>query len=147
MFKLRILSVGKPTDALLAPAIEEYQRRLARHASLQWEFLPSGTTEAESIQLIDRCGDARVILLDERGKPISSPEIAQSIETAQNHSGRELVIVIGGAHGVTTQMRHRADAIWSFGAITLPHQIVRLVLVEQLYRAYDILSGGPYHHG
>lgn len=87
-----------------------------------------------------------VIVLDERGKLIDSPALAQSIDQAFADS-RPLVFVIGGAYGVTDEVRERADLVWSLSPLVFPHQLVRLILVEQLYRAQEISRGGKYHHG
>ena len=86
-----------------------------------------------------------VILLDERGKNISSPELAKMLLNGFVNS-QNFVIIIGGAFGVSEELRKRANFVWSLSKLVFPHQIVRLILVEQIYRAQEISSGGKYHH-
>ena len=86
-----------------------------------------------------------VILLDERGKNISSPELAKMLSNGFVNS-QNFVIIIGGAFGVSEELRKRANFVWSLSKLVFPHQIVRLVLIEQIYRAQEISSGGKYHH-
>ena len=86
-----------------------------------------------------------VILLDERGKNISSPELAKMLSNGFVNS-QNFVIIIGGAFGVADELLQRANFVWSLSKLVFPHQIVRLILVEQVYRAQEISSGGKYHH-
>ncbi len=100
----------------------------------------------EATRLIDTIADgAFVISLDERGKNLSSKAFANRIQTELHDGRRALSLVIGGADGHGDAMRQRADMLLSFGQLTWPHQLVRVLLVEQLYRATTILSGHPYH--
>lgn len=86
-----------------------------------------------------------VICCDERGQNISSPEYAHVLKQALE-TNKEIVILIGGAYGFTDFVRQRADFVWSFSRLVYPHGIARVVCVEQIYRASQILAGGPYHH-
>ena len=88
---------------------------------------------------------ARILFFDERGKPLTSAEFAAQIARWRDDGARELICVIGGADGLDDSLRAEAGRIVSFGAMTLPHQIVRVLVLEQLYRAVTILSGHPYH--
>ena len=90
-------------------------------------------------------GSQFVILLDERGKNLSSPEIS-SILSQNFVSAKEVVFVIGGAFGVDEDIRLKSDLVWSFSRLVFPHQLMRVMLVEQIYRAQEIASGGKYHH-
>lgn len=127
--------------------------RLRHYCDLKWILLrpsvqvgPAGAQD-ESQRLIKHLNnDDTVILLDERGKSISSTWLAESIEYRQNHSVKRLVLIIGGAYGVSPAMRSRADECISLGSLVLPHQLVRLILAEQLYRAFTIINNEPYHH-
>jgi 23S rRNA (pseudouridine1915-N3)-methyltransferase len=83
--------------------------------------------------------------LDERGKELSSDELAQSIKRAMNGSEQGIAMVIGGADGLQRELVARADFTWSLGRLTLPHRLARLIVLEQLYRALSILRGEPYH--
>lgn len=100
--------------------------------------------EAQRLQAQLAAGGA-LILLDERGKNLSSEQFAQKIASLRDDGRRSLVIAIGGADGHEASLRGEAELVWSFGAMTWPHQLVRIMLAEQLYRAVTILSGHPYH--
>ena len=89
--------------------------------------------------------DHFVILLDERGNNLSSPELSALLEEQFTHS-QSVIIIIGGAFGVSSELRERADIVWSLSKLVFPHQLVRLVLTEQLYRAQEIAKGSGYHH-
>lgn len=87
-----------------------------------------------------------VILLDEHGKELSSPELAQFIEKRCMDSGKRIVFVIGGAYGVEQSVKDRADFTWSLSKLVFPHELVRLILAEQIYRACTIIKNESYHH-
>jgi 23S rRNA (pseudouridine1915-N3)-methyltransferase len=100
----------------------------------------------EAKALIGSEGDtARLLLFDERGKPLTSAEFASLIGRWRDDGAKTMLALIGGADGLDEGLRDRADRIVSFGAMTLPHQLVRVLAAEQLYRAATILSGHPYH--
>jgi 23S rRNA (pseudouridine1915-N3)-methyltransferase len=149
---LKIVSVGKKHEDWVASGIERYQKRLRGPFSIEWVLLPpSGADEprarqdeSERIQKLLRATDY-VILLDERGKNIDSPALA-SLLTTQFNASKSIVIIIGGAYGVDESLRSRADFSWSLSALVFPHQLVRLILTEQVYRAQEIENGGGYHH-
>jgi 23S rRNA (pseudouridine1915-N3)-methyltransferase len=88
----------------------------------------------------------RVVLLDERGKGLTSMQFAGQLGAWRDQGVRQVVFLIGGAYGVTDAIRERADLVLSLSAMTFPHQLVRLLFAEQLYRAFAILGGRPYHH-
>lgn len=145
--KVSILCVGKKHDALYAPAIAEFEKRLTKQCSLEWRYIPASDKTTESVQMSSRLSeDSHVLLLDETGTEQSTTELARKIEQLQNQSTKRLVIVIGGAYGVTQDLRDRAHQVIALSKLTFPHQLVRLITIEQLYRAYDILAGGKYHH-
>ena len=89
--------------------------------------------------------NARILLFDERGKPLTSPEFAALLARWRDEGAKTMLALIGGADGLDETLRERADRIVSFGAMTLPHQLARVLAAEQLYRAATILSGHPYH--
>ncbi len=104
----------------------------------------AGAIQDESEAILRRLKpDDVVILLDERGKNMSSPELSELILA---HTDRHIVFIIGGAYGVNEEVRRRADVLWSLSRLVFPHQLVRLILSEQLYRAQEIARGGKYHH-
>lgn len=90
--------------------------------------------------------DDQLLLLDERGKQLSSPDLAQLIQQKANESTRRIVFLIGGAFGVDESITRRANFVWSLSKLVLPHMLVRLVLAEQVYRACTILRNEKYHH-
>ena len=148
--KITVLSVGKKHESWVEPGIRRFLERLRAPFAAEMVILPHSSFEGdrarqeESERLLGRLkqGDF-VILLDERGKNLSSPEVLQIItERAHQH----IVIIIGGAYGVNDALRSQADLVWSLSNLVFPHQLVRLILAEQLYRAQEIAKGSSYHH-
>lgn len=145
--KISVLCVGKKHDALFVDAINEFEKRLGHYCSFSWHLIASSDKEKESRQILARIkDDMHVMLLDERGTQFTTIEFSDYLERLQNTSTRELAIVIGGAYGVDEQIYKRADDTVALSRLVFPHQLVRLILVEQLYRSYDLLAGGKYHH-
>jgi 23S rRNA (pseudouridine1915-N3)-methyltransferase len=149
---IRILAVGKRHESWVTDGIERYEKRLKRPFDVEWVLLPHSAREGnvarqeESERLLERVSDQEfVLLLDERGKQLDSPAFSHLL-LAPIETAKKVVIVIGGAYGVTQQMQTRADFTLSFSPMVFPHQLVRLMLVEQIYRAQEIAAGGPYHH-
>ena len=139
--KITVLTVGKKHDPLLKAAIEDYEKRLATYCNLSWQYIPTSDIKTESAAIIKAVESHELVfLLDERGTAFTSKDLARSLERAQNASTKSLAVIIGGAYVF------RANATLSLSRLTLPHQLVRLVVVEQLYRAFSILSGSRYHH-
>ena len=113
---------------------------------IEVEDKKGGGMEAEAALLRKAIPDgALLVILDERGKVLTSPEFSKKIESWRDNSQRDLVFVIGGADGIAPSLRAEADFSISFGKMVWPHMLVRVMLTEQLYRAANILSGGPYH--
>ncbi len=100
--------------------------------------------EAASLVAVANAG-ASLIFLDERGKNLTSPQLAEALARLRDEGARQAVFAIGGPDGHDEALRSRAALVWSFGALTWPHQLARIMLAEQLYRATTILSGHPYH--
>ena len=148
---LRIIAVGKKHESWVVEGIERYQKRLQRPFTVEWVLLPHSAKQGlsarqeESERILKRLGEDLVDLLDERGKNIDSPALSKLLLTPLELS-RVVTIVIGGAYGVDQSIHERADFIWSLSLLVFPHQLVRLMLIEQLYRAQEISSGNPYHH-
>ncbi len=147
-----LISVGKRHDASLAAAIDEFTARLHREVPTEWHLVkPSGADEAtarrvESAAVLDFIkSEDFVVLCDERGRELTSPVLAASYEGWLEQNQR-IVFVIGGAYGVDEYLRERANTVWSLSQLVFPHQLVRLILVEQLYRARMITKNHPYHH-
>jgi 23S rRNA (pseudouridine1915-N3)-methyltransferase len=133
-------------------AITHYEKRLSQWQRIEWLIMPASGIEGESARdeesgrILDRISSRDfVILLDEKGKNISAPEIAHVIEQCQNTS-KQIICIIGGAYGVNDLVKVRANETHAFGSVVFPHQLMRIVLLEQLYRAYSINAGSGYHH-
>ncbi len=149
---IRILAVGKKHESWVSDGIERYEKRLKKPFTDSWVFLPHSAREGlaarqeESERLLSRLSPSEyVILLDERGKMIDSPALSQRI-IKPLESSINVTFIIGGAYGVDDTVHQRADYIWSLSPLVFPHQLVRLLLLEQLYRAQEIAAGNPYHH-
>lgn len=149
---IRLFTVGKKHEAWVQDGIERYQKRLKRPFDIEWVLLPHSARDGdqarqdESERLLGRLSERDfVILLDERGENISSPQLSHLLETTIA-AARPVVVIIGGAYGVDERVHERADFVWSLSLLVFPHQLVRLILAEQLYRAQEIASGNPYHH-
>lgn len=153
--RARILSVGERMPAWVADGYAEYEKRLSRDLKLELVEIPLGNrgkgrdparaiAEEGAAVLAAIPRDAQVIALDGRGKAWSSDDLAQQL-AHWRMAGRDLVLLIGGPDGHAPEVLARADQRWSLGPLTLPHMLVRLVLVEQLYRAATIVAGHPYH--
>lgn len=141
---ITIIAGGKKNTDWLIEACEEYEKRLRKPFAIEWEFIE----EEKLLKKLSNwpfTGREFVICCDERGENISSREYSQRLELAFS-SGKNVVILIGGAYGFNDEIRARADMVWSFSKLVFPHKIARLVVVEQIYRATQILAGRPYHH-
>ena len=155
--KLRILCVGRLSETYLREGCTLFQDRLRHYLPLVIEELreqkasgPGDVPRAvnlEGEQLLARVpAGAYVVVLDERGRTMTSMALAELLERHMLAGTGEWVLVIGGAHGLSDTVRQRADLLLSLSAMTLPHQIVRLLLLEQLYRGCTIIRREPYHH-
>lgn len=149
---IKILTVGKKHESWVSEGIERYQKRLRVPFFLEWVLLPHSSLEGdrarqeESERILSRLQrDEYVVLLDERGKMLDSPKLSELL-AGQLDDSRTIVLIIGGAYGVDETVHQRADYIWSLSPLVFPHQLVRLLLAEQLYRAQQIRLGGSYHH-
>ena len=141
---ITVLAGGKKHPSWLAEATTEYEKRLHKPFSIEWKFLE----EEKLLKYLETwpfTGHDYVILTDERGTNLSSPDFATKLDHAFVNS-KNIVIIIGGAYGFPPEIRARSDFLWSFSNLVFPHQIARLIVTEQIYRAQEILSGSPYHH-
>ena len=141
---IKIIAGGKKHQNWVSEVVYEYQKRLKKPFDIRWEFLE----EDKLLRYLKKwpfSGSQFVILLDERGKNLSSPEVS-SILSHNFISAKEVVFIIGGAFGVDEDIRLKSDLVWSFSRLVFPHQLMRVMLVEQIYRAQEIANGGKYHH-
>jgi 23S rRNA (pseudouridine1915-N3)-methyltransferase len=151
--KICIISVGKKHDATIAAAIQEYEKRLSRLVAVEWQYISPSTlsteaarkTESAKIHALLKDSDM-VWLLDERGEQVTSPALSGKLQVLKVHGVSRVVVIIGGAYGVDESVRERANWMWSLSSLVFPHQLVRLMLIEQLYRATEIEKGTGYHH-
>lgn len=149
---ITIIAIGKKHESWAQEGVERYESRLKKPFNARWVLLPhsalsdAAARQEESERILSRV-DARafVVLLDERGDELDSPQLAKLFDTAFT-AGRQVTLVIGGAYGVDDRVHQRADIVWSLSPLIFPHQLVRLILAEQLYRAQQIIAGHPYHH-
>lgn len=141
---IRIIAGGKKNTDWVLEAVAEYEKRLRKPFDVSWNFL-----EEEKLEryLADWpfSGKDFVIVCDERGVNLSSPEFSEKLVSAFS-GGRDVVILIGGAYGFSATIRERADLVWSFSRLVFPHRLCRVMVMEQIYRASQIAGGGPYHH-
>ena len=144
-----ILSVGARPKAETTSLIQDFIKRLPPHIRVEWRYIKHGSgapatskqQEAESI-LRAIPSKSKMVLLDENGKQLSSPELSKFVFD----SGDDITFVIGGAYGVDDSVKNKAHLVWSLGKLVYPHQLVRIIIAEQLYRAHSINTGHPYHH-
>ncbi len=152
-----LLAVGPTDNPMLKELIEVYLKRLNHYVRFELKCLPALkntknlSTERqcylEGQSILQALGASdRVVLLDERGKQMKSTEFAQYMQKQLNAGGKKLVFVVGGPYGFSQDIKSRAQGSISLSKMTFSHQMVRLFMVEQCYRAFTILRGEPYHH-
>jgi 23S rRNA (pseudouridine1915-N3)-methyltransferase len=145
--KIKVAWIGKTKDAAIQSLTDEYLKRLSRYAEVEGVALKD---EAAILKLCVR--DARpsrhtLVLLDGRGRQLSSEELAKFVGDYQDRNPLPLLFAVGGADGFSENARQAATLVLSLGRMTLAHELARVVLLEQLYRAFTILKGHPYHLG
>jgi 23S rRNA (pseudouridine1915-N3)-methyltransferase len=146
--KVKIIAIGKLKNSPLLSLCEEYLKRMKWKVALTEIDAPKASTSATEAPLIlKRIADAAfVVALDERGESFTSPAFAERLGQWQSRAaGNEIVFLIGGADGFDNSVRQRANFLMSFGKQTWPHMLVRVMLLEQIYRAQQISAGHPYH--
>jgi 23S rRNA (pseudouridine1915-N3)-methyltransferase len=145
--KLTIAWIGKTKNPAIQTLTDEYLKRLRQHAEADGIAVKD---EAALLKLCGRDGRAarrRLVMLDSRGKQLSSEELAQFLREHQERNPLPLVFAVGAADGFTAETLRQADFTLSLGKMTLAHELARVVLLEQMYRAFTILKGHPYHLG
>ena len=145
--KLRIAWIGRTRSSPIQSLTAEYLKRLSRYGACEALELMS---EAALLKLVEKSSGRTppvLVLLDSRGRQLTSEEIANFLEYHQSHGSQELLFAVGPADGWSDTTRAAANNVLSFGKITLPHELARVVLLEQLYRGFTILKGHPYHGG
>lgn len=157
MQRLRVLAVGKLKEAWMREGIREYEKRLSGRIRLELTELPAAplpenpsekeilrALEEEGRRILEKGADARLIPLCVEGDPLSSGDLASLIRRAGD-AGETLAFVIGGSRGLAESVKERGRPRISFSRMTFPHRLMRVLLLEQIYRAVSILEGTPYH--
>jgi 23S rRNA (pseudouridine1915-N3)-methyltransferase len=154
---LKLIYVSRKDEPWVEDAVTHYVKRIKRYTALQLQAItpPKGTRGLNAAEFRKResaaiepvlPGRHQTILLDKRGKSLSTENLASLLSQAQSGAQKEIAFVIGGAYGFTEDLLKKANMVISLSAMTFPHQLARLILVEQLYRAFTILRGEAYHH-
>lgn len=161
--KFQIITIGKKHDKNLENYITDFEKRIKAHFSIEWTIISSIDDTSREVQIkkesekilnilsvfakapVDK-GSRFVILLDENGKQKSTVELADLIETKMNQGIGKIIFIIGGAFGVSEEVKEKSNLILGLSKLVFPHQLVRVILIEQLYRCVSILKNGKYHH-
>ncbi len=155
--KIQFWSIGKNHETYVKEGVEDFTKRISKYFPVQWNIIPvpKNAGMMSEMELKKKEGemildflhkDDHLVLLDEKGKMLTSPGLADLIQKKANDSKKNLVFLIGGAYGVDESVRLRANFTWSLSQLVFPHQLVRLILSEQVYRACSILKNEKYHH-
>lgn len=155
--KIAFWSIGKNNEAYIKTGVEEFTKRISRYFKVEWQIIPVPKNagmlseidlrKKEAATLLEWLNkDDYLVALDERGRPLSSEGLADFLQARANDGTKQVVFLIGGAFGLDETILKRADLTWSLSNLTFPHQLVRLILAEQVYRACTILKNEKYHH-
>jgi 23S rRNA (pseudouridine1915-N3)-methyltransferase len=154
---IEIWSVGKANEPFIEEGIQYYFQKIRPYNSIELSILQpnkkNATTDIERSKLIEEelifkklQPNHYLILLDERGKQLNSIQWSQQFQQLMNQGAKTLIFLVGGAYGVSEKVHKAARQTWSLSTLVFPHQLVRLILTEQVYRAFSILHNSPYHH-
>ncbi|MBK7598568.1 MAG: 23S rRNA (pseudouridine(1915)-N(3))-methyltransferase RlmH [Acidobacteria bacterium] len=152
--RLHLVWIGKTRDKNLAEVIEDYLERIRRFTAVDVSELKDPPAAADEKRVIAAQGakliaalerDDYVILLDERGRELGSRELADLLDARQQSGVKRVAVVIGGFAGVNEEVRKRADLTLALSRMTFTHEMARVIITEQIYRAYSLLAGLPYH--
>ena len=155
--KIQLWSIGKPHETFVKEGIELFTKRISNYYPAEWNIIPmpknAGIMEPPILKIKEGEAilnnlqkDDYLVLLDETGKMNTSEQLASFIEQRTVESTKSLVFLIGGAYGVSEDIKKRANYSWSLSKLVFPHQLVRLILAEQIYRACSIIRNEKYHH-
>ena len=155
--KISLFLIGKTNHSYLSPGIDDYTRRINFYAPFSIQYIPdvkntrnlsqSQQKTAEGLNILNALDNSdHVVLLDEHGKEMTSMDFASFIGKKMQTVGKRLVFVVGGPYGFSEAVYQRANERISLSKMTFPHDLIRLVFTEQLYRAYSIINNEPYHH-
>ena len=155
--KISFWSIGKNNEAYIKPGVEEFTERISRYFKVEWNIIPVPKNAASLSEMDLKKKEGETILawlskedylvaLDEGGKQFASEDLATFLQAKANDNVKQIVFLIGGAFGLSNAVLKRANYKWSLSELTFPHQLVRLILAEQVYRACTILKNEKYHH-
>ena len=155
--KLQLFTIGKAHEPYVKEGVELFTKRIANYYPVEWNIIamPKNAAALSENDLKKKEGeivlhvlqkDDYLVLLDERGKQFNSEGLAGFIQSRANESVKNIIFLIGGAYGVSDEVMKRANFKWSLSQLVFPHQLVRLILAEQLYRACSINRNEKYHH-
>ncbi len=155
--KIILCSVGHEDDPLLKNSIQDFTKRIGYYYPAEWKIITPIKKKTALPEKIVKVKEAAFVLesikkddflvaLDEKGTMLSSVKLASWLQARANESIKQLVFLIGGSYGLEETVLRRANFIWSFSPLTFPHQLMRLMLTEQLYRACTIIKNEKYHH-
>jgi len=151
---IQIVAVGKLKEKATKELVEEYSKRLKAYTKLEITEVADETNQMEEAKVLQLEGerilkaikkDSYVVLLDLRGRELTSVEVSMKLNEIYTYHNSDITFVIGGSLGVSNEVRSRADYMWKLSDLTFPHNLVRVILLEQVYRAYKILNNEAYH--
>ena len=155
--KFAFWTIGKPHEPYIKPGVDEFTSRISNYFNVGWNVIPvlknAGTLSEAALKkkeselvlgLLQK--DDYLVLLDGKGKQLTSEGLSMFIQARGNESQKQIIFLIGGAYGSDETIFKRANFVWSLSTLTFPHQLVRLILCEQVYRACTILRNERYHH-
>lgn len=155
--KIQLWAIGKNNEPYVKSGVEDFTKRISNYFRVEWNIIPVPKNAGMMSEMDLKKKEGELILdwlenedylvaLDEHGKSMSSEKLATFLQARANESTKRLVFVIGGAFGLDELILKRANYTWSLSDLTFPHQLVRLILAEQVYRACTILRNEKYHH-
>ena len=155
--KILCWSLGKPNETYVKTGVDDFTRRISHYYKVEWMIIPapknagqmneSEIKKKEGLLIMEKLNkDDYLITLDENGKQINSEGLADLLQKRANERTKNLIFLIGGAYGLDDTVLNRADFKWSLSQLVFPHQLVRLILAEQLYRSCTIIKNEKYHH-
>jgi len=155
--RIQLWSIGKAHEPYVKSGVEDFTKRISNYFKVEWVIIPQPKNAGMMSEMDLKKKEAEVVMdwldkddylvaLDERGKQLSSEGLAEFMQARANAGTKKLVFLIGGAFGIDETVLKRANYTWSLSQLVFPHQLVRLILVEQLYRACTILRNEKYHH-
>jgi 23S rRNA (pseudouridine1915-N3)-methyltransferase len=155
--KIYFWSVGKSHETYVKEGIELFTKRISHYFPIEWKIFPSAknstsltedeTKKNEAVPILNSLqNDDVLIALDENGNQLNSMELANFIQRKANESSKNIIFLIGGAYGIHESVLKRSNFKWSLSKLVFPHQLVRLILAEQIYRACTIIRNEKYHH-